>query len=193
MLNKTYSLRPHCVSCWTAYVYILQYDTRSLQYQDTVCCICAAGTPDFPLWWKHGFITKVSFYIYDNGKKIYNNRQNIMNMWTLAHAGLNFFRGLQFVHFCPMLLWPIDKFKCVFFNPHPTTRILTAIFWNTLAQKQGASNCNYTAFHCRLWWGETDKTPVTAFGPWERFENTYHVLIYLMTYPPQAVFWKRMG
>ena len=32
MLNKTYSLRPYCVSCWTAY--ILQDDTRSLQCQD---------------------------------------------------------------------------------------------------------------------------------------------------------------
>ena len=31
MLIKTYSLRPHCVSCWTAYV--LQDDTRSLQCQ----------------------------------------------------------------------------------------------------------------------------------------------------------------
>ena len=31
MLNKTYSFRPHCVSCWT--IYILQDDTRSLQYQ----------------------------------------------------------------------------------------------------------------------------------------------------------------
>ena len=31
MLIKTYSLRPHCVSCWTAY--ILQDDTRSLQCQ----------------------------------------------------------------------------------------------------------------------------------------------------------------
>ena len=27
--EKTYSLRPHCVSCWTTY--ILQDDTRSLQ------------------------------------------------------------------------------------------------------------------------------------------------------------------
>ena len=33
MLNNTYSLRPHCVSCWTAY--ILQDDTRSLQCQDS--------------------------------------------------------------------------------------------------------------------------------------------------------------
>ena len=32
MLNKTYSLRPHCVSCWTTY--ILQDDTRFLQCQD---------------------------------------------------------------------------------------------------------------------------------------------------------------
>ena len=32
MLIKTYSLRPHCVSGWTAYV--LQDDTRSLQCQD---------------------------------------------------------------------------------------------------------------------------------------------------------------
>ena len=31
MLNKTYSLKSLCVSCWTAY--ILQDDTRSLQYQ----------------------------------------------------------------------------------------------------------------------------------------------------------------
>ena len=31
MLIKTYTLRPHCVSCWTAY--ILQDDTRSLQCQ----------------------------------------------------------------------------------------------------------------------------------------------------------------
>ena len=31
MLIKTYSIRPHCVSCWT--VYILQDDTRTLQCQ----------------------------------------------------------------------------------------------------------------------------------------------------------------
>ena len=31
MLIKTYSLRPHCVSCWT--IYILQNDTRTLQCQ----------------------------------------------------------------------------------------------------------------------------------------------------------------
>ena len=31
MLIKTYSLRPHCVSCWTTY--ILQDDTRTLQCQ----------------------------------------------------------------------------------------------------------------------------------------------------------------
>ena len=33
MLNKTYSLRPHCVSC-CYYIYILQDDTPSLQCQD---------------------------------------------------------------------------------------------------------------------------------------------------------------
>ena len=31
MLNKTYSLRPHCVSCWTTHT--LQDDTRSIQCQ----------------------------------------------------------------------------------------------------------------------------------------------------------------
>ena len=30
-MNKSYSLRPHCVSCWTTY--ILQDDTRTLQCQ----------------------------------------------------------------------------------------------------------------------------------------------------------------
>ena len=34
MLIKTYSLRPHCVSCWTTY--IVQDDTRSLQCQVNV-------------------------------------------------------------------------------------------------------------------------------------------------------------
>ena len=29
VLNKTYSLRPHCISCWT--IYVLQDGTRSLQ------------------------------------------------------------------------------------------------------------------------------------------------------------------
>ena len=33
MLIKTYSLRPHCVSCWT--IYTLQNDTRTLQCQIT--------------------------------------------------------------------------------------------------------------------------------------------------------------
>ena len=32
MLTKTYSLRPHCVSCWTTY--ILQDDTQFLQCQE---------------------------------------------------------------------------------------------------------------------------------------------------------------
>ena len=36
MLIKTYSLRPHCVSCWTTY--ILQDDTWSLQCQVCVSC-----------------------------------------------------------------------------------------------------------------------------------------------------------
>ena len=34
MLNKTYSLRPHCVSCWTTC--LLQDDTRNLQCQDKI-------------------------------------------------------------------------------------------------------------------------------------------------------------
>ena len=33
VLIKTYSLRQHCVSCWTTY--IVQDDTRTLQYQVT--------------------------------------------------------------------------------------------------------------------------------------------------------------
>ena len=32
MLNKTHSLRPHCVSCWTTY--ILQDDIQTIQCQD---------------------------------------------------------------------------------------------------------------------------------------------------------------
>jgi len=54
-----------------------------------------------------------------------------MNMWTSAHAGLNFLRRLQFVNVFPMLLWPVDKFNCFSFRtqPHELGQLFSGIYW----------------------------------------------------------------
>ena len=44
VLNKTYTLRPHCLSCWTTY--ILQDDTRSVQCQVNFNVLCVVLWPD---------------------------------------------------------------------------------------------------------------------------------------------------
>ena len=56
MLIKTYSLRPHCVSCWTTY--ILKDDTRTLQcqvtYNSTTCFGLSAIFNDIIPFLVHG-------------------------------------------------------------------------------------------------------------------------------------------
>ena len=60
MLIKTYSLNPHCVSCWT--IYILQNDTRTLQCKVNFNIIFPPGLT-FAMWPLFLYIFQLLYFI----------------------------------------------------------------------------------------------------------------------------------
>ena len=103
--EQTYSLRPHCVSCWTTY--ILQDDTRSLQCQ--VKQMCSRNSDCIVSEFSYRFLTYKSRIV------LYSSQDLYSTFWARSHTHENRLFGMSCPSVSPsMRVYQLDSLSTCF-------------------------------------------------------------------------------